>query len=105
VLQCAVAYGGNLRQKKACCTEEHWKRAPQRKDVLHCVAVCCSALQYVAVSCSVLQCIAVYCCVLLCVVVCCSVLQIVVVWSGEEEGQKRRIVGGGRGRGGEAEKM
>ena len=45
----------------------------------HCVAVCCSVLQYVAVCCSVLQCVAVCCSVLQCVTVCCSVLQCVAV--------------------------
>jgi len=97
VLQCAVAYGGNPRQKKAFCTDKHWKGEPQRKDVLHCVAVCGSASQYVAVRCSVLQCVAVpkegaclheccsvlqydvVCSVLQCFAMCCSVLQCVAV--------------------------
>ena len=38
-----------------------------RRDVLQCVAVCCSVLQCVAVCCRVLQCVAVCCSVLQCV--------------------------------------
>ena len=55
--------------------------------MLHCVAVCCSVLQFVAVWCSVVQCGAVCCTEQLvsrlrraevqCVAVCCSVLQCV----------------------------
>jgi len=48
-------------------------------SVLHCAAVRCSVLQFVAECCSVLQCVAVCCNVLQCVAVCCSVLQRVVV--------------------------
>ena len=44
-------------------------------ELRHCVAVCCSVLQWVAVCCSVLQCVAVCCSVLQCVAVCCSMLQ------------------------------
>ena len=49
-------------------------------NLLQCVAVCCSVLQYVvAVCCSVLQCVAVCSSVLQRVAVCCSVLQCVAV--------------------------
>ena len=37
-----------------------------KRDVLQCVAVCCSVLQCVAVCCSVLQCVAACCSVLQC---------------------------------------
>ena len=38
-------------------------------ELRHCVAVCCSVLQWVAVCCIVLQCVAVCCSVLQCVAV------------------------------------
>ena len=49
------------------------------RQVLQCVAVCCSVLQCIAVCCSVLLCVAVRCSVMQCVAVCCSVLPCVAV--------------------------
>ena len=50
--------------------------------MLHCVAVCCSALQCVAVCCSVLQ----------CATVCCSVLQCVAVLTSSPESHQRHTL-------------
>jgi len=48
-------------------------RVETSRNVMQCVAVCCSVLQCVAVCCGVLPCVAMCCHVLQCGEVCCSV--------------------------------
>jgi len=61
-----------------CCSVLQWALlmdASRCCGVLQYVAVCCSVLRCVAVCCSVLHCVAVSCSMFQCVAVCCSALQ------------------------------